>query len=308
MFADTEVRIMNDLRKSLTRAVTVAAMGVNFTPKLAQAAGTAAVENSTSTIWSGNGIDFPASVDFFPTRVIVPSAQGFPPVVAQPGAVGEAGYSPLVQVKFWGKTVVLNAPQIANATGRADKIVSINRSDDADQATLTYRETDGCYDNERVHYASFDASSPVAAAIEDVTYAPDFNAAPSPGYADPVNVPTNCSREPLVAFTNGQTGVTNPQRQGLSSALLDGLSPLNILKEIPEPTSRFDYSPIWDIHSATWTDAAVAAGLNVRQTDFSTALQQVAGGLATGFPADSPFGPGGFVVNCPVVSLDVNPN
>jgi hypothetical protein len=148
----------------------------------------------------------------------------------------------------------------------------------------------------------------VAAAIEDVTYAPDFNAAPAPGCADPVNVAASCSREPLIAFTNGQTGVTNPQRQGLSSALLDGLSPLNILKEIPEPTARFDYSPIWDIHFATWTDAAVAAGLNVRQTDFSSALQQVTDGLATGFPAGSPFEPRGFVVNCPVVSLDVNPS
>jgi hypothetical protein len=284
------------------------ALGVNFTPKLAQAAGTAAVENSTSVIWTGNGIDFPASVDFSPTRVVTPSAQGFPPSVAQPGAVGEAGYSPLVQVKFWGKTVVLNAPQIANASGRADKIVSINRADDPDQATVTYRETDGCYDNESVHYASFDASDPTSAAIEDVTYAPDFNAAPAPGCADPVNVAASCSREPLIAFTNGQTGVTNPQRQGLSSALLDGLAPLNILKEIPEPTSRFDYSPIWDVHFATWTAGAVAAGLNVRQTDFSAALQQVADGLATGFPVGTPFGPSGIAVNCPVVSLDVNPS
>jgi hypothetical protein len=280
---------------------------VNFTPELAQAAGTPAIENSTSTIWSGNGIDFPASVDFSPNRVLVPSAQGFPPVVAQPGAVGEAGYSPLVQVKFWGKTVVLNAPQIANASGRADKIVSLNWSDDTDEATVTYRETDGCYDKESVHYASFDASDPVAAAIEDLTYAPDFNAAPAPGYADPVNVPASCLREPLIAFTNGQTGVTDPQRQGLSSALLDGLAPLNILKEIPEPTARFDYSPLWDIHFETW-NAAVAAGLNLRQTDFSTALQQVADGQATGFPAGSPLGPTGFVVNCPVVSLDVNPS
>jgi len=50
----------------------------------------------------------------------------------------------------------------------------------------------------------------------------------------------------------------------------------------------------------------VAAGLNLRQTDFPAALQQVTGGNATGFPAGSPFGPSGFVVNCPVVSLDVN--
>ena len=102
------------------------ALGVNYTPKLAQAAGTPAVQNSTSQIGSGNGIDFPASVDFSPTRVIVPGPTGFPPAAAQAGAVGEPGYSPLVQVVFKDKTVVLNAPQIANATGQADKVVSIS--------------------------------------------------------------------------------------------------------------------------------------------------------------------------------------
>ena len=278
------------------------ALGVNYTPKLARAAGTAAVQNSTSQIGSGNGIDFPASVDFSPAHVLIPSATGFPPAVAQPGAVGEPGYSPLVQVVFRDQTVVLDAPQIANATGQADKIVSIARN----HRTVSYRETDGCYDNESVHYASFDASSPVAAAIEDVTYAPSLDAAPSPGCADAAVAAPNCSRESLIAFTNGQTGAANPQRQGLNAAILDGPPPLNILQEIPEQKSQFDYSPMWDVHQATWTDAAVMAGLNVRQTEFSAALQQVADGNATGFPAGSQFGASGFIVNCPVVSLDVN--
>ena len=263
------------------------ALGVNYTPK---------------KIWSGNGIAFPASVDFSPTRILIPSATGFPPAVAQPGAVGEPGYSPLVRVNFRGRTVVLDASQIANATGQADKIVAINPR----RGTVSYRETDGCYDDESVHYASFDSSSPVAATIEDVTYAPDLDAAPSPGCADAAVVSANCARESLIAFTDGQTGAANPQRQGLNAAILDGPPPLNILQEIPEPTSQFDYSPMWDVHLETWTGAAVAAGLNVRQTDFSAALQQVTDGNATGFPVGSPFGPSGFIVNCPVVSLDVN--
>jgi hypothetical protein len=277
------------------------ALGVNYVPKLAQALGTSAVQSSTSQIGSGNGIDFPASVDFSPSRIIVPSATGFPPLVAQPGAVGESGYSPLVEVTFRDKTVVLNAPQIANATGRADKVVAIATN----HRTVTYRETDGCYDNESVHYASFDASDPGAAAIEDVTYAPALAGAPSAGCADAAVVAPNCARESLIAFTNGQTGATNPQRQGLNAAILDGPPPLNILQEIPEPTSQFDYSPLWDVHLESWTSAAVAAGLNVRQTDFTAAKQQVDAGNATAFPS-GPFGPSGIVVNCPVVSLDVN--
>jgi len=280
------------------------ALGVNYAPKLAQAAGTAAVQNSTSQIGSGNGIDFPASVDFSPARLLTPSAQGYPPLAAQPGAVGEPGYSPLVQVIFRDTTVVLDAPQIANATGQADKIVTVA----PDHRTVSYRETDGCYDNESVHYASFDASDPGAAAIEDVTYAPNLNAAPTPGCADPAVVAANCSRESLIAFTNGQTGATNPERQGLNAAILDQEPPLNILKEVPHPGALFDYSPVWDIHLETWTNTAVTDGLNLRQTDFSAALEQVTAGLATGSPAGTPFGPSGLIVNCPVVSLDVNVN
>jgi hypothetical protein len=278
------------------------ALGVNYTPKLAQAAGTAAAQDSRSRIHAGNGIDFPATVDFSPARILKPSATGFPPTVAQPGAVGDPGYSPLVRVEYRGQPVVLDAPQIANATGHADKIVAISRQ----HRTLSYRETDGCYDNESVHYASFDASDPTAATIEDVTYAPSLNAAPSPGCADVAVVATTCSRESLIAFTNGETGTANPERQGLNAAILDGPPPLNILQEVPEPSSQLDYSPMWDVHLASWTSAAVAAALNVRQTDFSAALQQVTDGNVTGFPASSPFGPSGFIVNCPVVSLDVN--
>ena len=75
-------------------------------------------------------------------------------------------------------------------------------------------------------------------AIEDVTYAPNLNAAPSPGCADSVVVAANCSREPLIAFTNGQTGATNPEQQGENAAILDQESPLNILKEVREPTAQ----------------------------------------------------------------------
>jgi hypothetical protein len=276
------------------------ALGVNYTPKLAQAAGTPAVQDSRSWLWDGGGIHFPASVDFAPTRILTPSATGFPPVVAQPGAVGEPGYSPLVEVRFRGRTVVLDAPQIANRTGVADKVVDLGRR------TVSYRETDGCYDDESVHYASFDASDPAAATIEDATYAPALNAAPAPGCSDPAVTAPGCARESLIAFTNGQTGAANPQRQGLNAAILDGPPPLNILQEVPEPTGRFDYSPMWDVHLATWTSAAVSAGLNLRQTDFSSVLAQVSSGTVTGFPAGAPFGPSGFIVNCPVVSLDVN--
>ena len=276
------------------------ALRVNFTPKLAKAAGTIAVQNSASHIRSGNGIRFPATVNFAPKHVLVPSPTGFPPLKAKPGAIGQPGYSPLVRVNFRGRMVVLDAPQIANSSGRADKVVSLS----VGRHMVRYQETDGCYDNESVHYVSFDASLALAAAIEDVTYAPNLNAVPSAGCADPSGT-SPCGRESLIAFINGQTGVHNPERQGLNAAILDKLSPLNNLQEVPHPGALFDYSPMWDIHLAQWTAAAVSGGLNVRQTSFPKALKQVTNGLATG-PGGAPFGPSGFIVNCPVVSLDVN--
>jgi len=283
------------------------ALGVNYVPKLAQALGTAAVQNSTSAIGAGNGIEFPASVDFSPQHIITPDpVTGFPPIAAQPGAIGETGYSPLVLVNFRGTDVVLNAPQIANATGQADKVISI----DLAHQVVNYKETDGCYDNESVHYASFDASDFGAAAIEDVTYAPALDAAPSLGCADVAVVAANCSRESLIAFINGQTGTTKPQRQGLNAALLDGHSPLNILKEIPEPTAQFDYSPLWDIHLVRWNDTVLPVANRLRQTDFATAQTLVGSQAQSLTPSglSNTFGATGFIVNCPVVSLDVNPS
>src|SRR5262249_56533925 len=76
-----------DVRYVITDASTrsaAEALGVNYVPKLAQAAGTPAVQNSASEVGSGNGIAFPASVDFSPARILVPSATECPPLPAPP--------------------------------------------------------------------------------------------------------------------------------------------------------------------------------------------------------------------------------
>jgi hypothetical protein len=265
---------------------------VNYVPKLQNAVGTDAVQRVT--VRSDGTIVFPETVDFSPIHVIAPGPTGFPPSAAKPGAIGEAGYTPLIQLP---DGTVLNAPQIGNATGWADKVISVS----PDLSHVTYVETPGFYDNRNVHYASFDSSSYVASAIEDVTWAPALDAAPGLDDASSAS-----AREPLIAFTNGQTGVDNPNRQGLGSALLGEGSPLNTLDEIPEGQADPGfpaYSPLWDIHLAEWTPAAVAAGLNTRQRDFGTELALVAEGLVTG-PGGAPFGASGFIVNCPAVSLD----
>lgn len=144
-------------------------LGVNFAPRLANAKGTAAVQTVEKT---ATGIVFPATVDFRPTRAVVAGPSGFPPDVAVPGAVGEPGYSPLIELP---DGTVLNAPHISNPTGRADKVVDI----DTGANTVTYRRTDGFYEHKAVHYVSFEASVPVTAALENATLAPALDALPA---------------------------------------------------------------------------------------------------------------------------------
>ncbi len=264
-------------------AAAASSLRVNHSQKLANAAGTGAVQ----VITDNNGVyDFPATVDFSGTRQVAAGQQGFPPTVAQPGPMGEAGYSPLIQLPDGS---VMNAPHVMNDTGQAPKVVSIDLS----SMTVTYRETHGFQGGHAVHYASFDSSDMTAAALENVTYAPALGQAPSAG-----DDSTASSRATLVGFTNGQTGANNPQRQGFSSALLDGLDPLNVLAWNP---SQGHYSPLWDVNLAQWSDAAVSGGANVLQSDTGKAQQLASQGECTGF-GGGPLGASGFIVNCPIIS------
>jgi hypothetical protein len=260
--------------------------GANRSNKLANAAGTGAVQKVT--VARDGTIDFPASVNFAPARVVVPGPGGFPPADVAPGAVGEQGYSPLIQLP---DGAILNAPQIATGNGpddvahMADKVVSIDRA----HGTVVYKETDGFARGNAVKYVSTDASNPVAAALEDATLAPALDAAPFAGGDG-----TDSARATLVAFVNGAIGAGNPQRQGLNSALLDGLDPLNVLAWTP---NQGRYSPLWDVHLAAFAPNVAAT----RQTEVAKVFDLARDGTVTG-PGGAPFGPAGFIVDCPIVS------
>jgi hypothetical protein len=232
--------------------------------KLANARGTGAVQKVTL---HDGVVDFPATVDFSPQRSVVPGPGGFPPDLATPGAVGEPGYSPLIELP---DGTVLNAPQIANDTGRADKVVAM----DPAAGTVIYHETNGEARTHAVRYASFDASNPVAAALENATYAPALNDAPKVDGDG-----TDSARASLAAIVNGPTGAGNPERQGLNSAILDGLDPLNVLRWLPQ---QGRYSPLWDVHLITWTTAP----RRITQWD----------------DAPRPRVAAGFIVNCPIIA------
>ena len=288
-------------------------LGVNFVPKLANAADTSGVQLSSSN--DPKAINVPAGVDFSPTHVLVAGPNGFPPAQAAAGAVGNPGYSPLVQLP---SGVVLNAEQIGDGTttNGADKAHWADKVETVDTVnhTVGYDITNGCYEDQSVHYMSFDSSNPTAAAIEDVTLAPPLDNVPSPDCgtndlnATPPFIAPGCAREDLIAFINGQTGKDNVQRQGENAAILDHESPLNILEDVPNNGGQFNYSPMWDIHFLQW-DSNVPVSSRLRQTDFARAEALVgtrAQSITPTGTASNTFQSTGFIVNCPLVSIFAN--
>ena len=270
--------------------------GVNFAPKLANVIGTTAVQ--TVTVNSSGVIDFPATVTFGQAHVLTPGvAAPFPPAKATPGSTGQQGYSPLIMLP---SGIVLNASHVANASGRADKAISI----DTTARTITYKETLGFFANRRVHYASFDGSASTPATLEDVTFAAALAAGPR------VNDESSTSaRETIIAFTNGQTGVSNPERQGLGATILDGIVPLNILDDVPLTANgpgSVAYTPLWDVSLATWSPAAITAAINLHQTSVAAVRALAAQGMITS-PSGGAFGGSGPIANCPAISLEATP-
>jgi hypothetical protein len=274
------------ITEASTRAM-ASRYGVNVSRKLANASNTAAVQNGS---FRGGVLHLQATVDFAPVRSVVPDpAKGFPPLSAVPGAVGKAGYSPLVQLP---NGVVINAPHIANDTGLHDKLVG---APNYAVGTAKFQESEGFYEGKEVYYVSFDASAPDVAALEAATYVPSLNAAPGRGSNDK----KTSARSGIVPFANGQTGADNPNRQGLNSALLGEGDPLNVVQTEADDN---EYSPLWDVHIGVWSPAAVAAGKNVLQTDFDEIRHLGRSGVILG--PNGAFGAVGVIVNCPLISIE----
>lgn len=235
--------------------------GVNYAPRLRNALGTKAVQKGTLR---GGTLSFAGTVNFAPKTVVVPSATGFPPSKVAPGAVGDKSYSPLVDV---GGGVVLDAPQVANRTGRSDSVVKL----DTAHRRVTLKLLRGWFSGRPVLYVRTDASAQLVAALEGSTYAPNLAAAPGLG-----SDASSSARSAIIPVINGAH--EGAARQGLESALLGGGDPLNITQSFP---GGADYTPVWDLHPVVWSNAAIAAGKRVELTSSAQVAQDVKAGLLT---------------------------
>jgi hypothetical protein len=279
-----------------------AELGLNFSAKMtfmANAARTANFDQNNDLVFNAG------TVDFSPVRNIVPGPPGseFPPVSAQPGSVGDANYSPFVQVVNAGG-VIYNAPIVAFDVNASDiefpnggvdyskvhdEVVAI----DPANMTVTIQLINGFSFGRPVWYISMDASIPLAASIEHNTFAPlmaNLHLGADDSFSSPI--------ERIFIATNGTEDCANPQRQGLSADLNDGFRPNNTLGGIP--TIALDYSPAWDANLYTWTQDAINKGYREQLREEFQILTFVQDGLLTG-PGGAPFGSAGFSINCPIV-------
>jgi len=324
-------------------------LGVNYAPKLAniaigdpEAVQTVTLESPApdQNKFGQAVVDFQGAPDFSPTRIAEPGPTGFPLAKFQPGAVAGPGYSPFIRIA--GSDVVYNAPIVATGDGPFDVTHHTNTGDRVLGVHIAGPQQPGQYEDSWVDmlfvkgfdagqpilYLSTDAGQPLTSVLERSTYVPALDKAAYNGGDDFLG----SARERLFGFVNGQTGPDNPNAQGFvnlvkdghasedasagNTALIDALRNggdlLNVFGDFPtlsDPRHADAYSPLWDAQLGLWTDKAVKAGLNTRQTDevqvFNLAASRpdLITGInpATGQPA--PYGATGVDINCAVIGF-----
>lgn len=278
------------------------ALGLNWSPKLTYSDLGARVANigPNNTLIFQNG-----TVDFSPKHQVVAGKESaFPPSKADPGSKGDKDYSPLVLISNAGAHIY-NAPIIAFDVEESKLAAFCNGTPDYSvvhdkvvhicpgEGTVTLSLTQGFSFARPVLYLSLDASVPLAAALEKATYAPKL-AAVTIGNDDSAF----SAVERIFVTANGPTGVGNPQRQGLNSAVMGEGSPLNVFGGIP--TIATDYSPLWDANLGEWTQKAIDNGYRSRVIEEFQILGLVRDGWITA-PGGGAYGSAGIIINCPIV-------
>ena len=265
--------------------------GVVYAPLLAGVGAGCAGCLRTATERNG-AIAFPGAPDFSPKRAYVPSATGFPPASAAPGATATGAYTPFLRIGG----AVINAPIVATGTAPFDVTTHRNTADrvvaiDAQKKTVTLLLARGFAGGKKVLYLSTEASDPGAAAIERAIYVPALKAK---GGVVPIDVVANGPQQGLgFVALHGRLGTA-----ATAANVAQLGSTLNVLSSFPTGATAGAYSPLWAVTVLAWKPAARA------NAPVLTSLGDVAqhDGELTGPDGKSAPGPVGFVVNCPVVA------
>jgi hypothetical protein len=202
-------------------------------------------------------------------------------------------------------------PSLAAQKAWRSAIASLRSTGRVDVAFVRLPLLDGWQGGDRYYYHFVtDSSDPAAAAIEAGVYAPRLGNLPASGESNVFD------RSALLAFSpnaNGETGLANPERQGLNSTIVDGgVDPVNVFPLDPDNDRRYfnNYSPMWDAHVSQWTAQAIASGQRRAIRGFGDLRALVQRGLVTSFEG-SPGEENGFVaglratqliINCPVIA------
>ena len=238
-------------------------LGVIFAPRMANAIGSG---GESQARWSEDGrLIFEGWVDFSPTRSLIAGdfedeLFGFPPEVANPGAIASDDWSSYVVLP--DSDIVINAQMVANSTGIHDRIPNPNGISQADeddlnnpnisfdQASVVMQLLDGWHDDRPYYFHLVtDASDPAPSAIELGVFAPKLANLPTFG------VFPGGSMLPFSPTANGRTfdngdglGV-----QGLNTASLSDRQTQDPTNTFPIDPSDTRYVPMWDAHVTEFT-------------------------------------------------------
>lgn len=275
---------------------------VNAAPKLRNALGTRAVQ---SVVDAGGVVQFSGTVRFASSRPFRPGPDGIPPGAAPfPSSVGDENYSSLITT---GNGIVLNASQVANASGVHDSLVGLRLGVTHPEfptavGEVTLSTFGGAWNTAPLLYLHMDASTADVAALEGSTLAPNLNFAPGLGSNDP----GFSARSAIIPIENGRERRGDPERQGIMSFVQNQGDPLNVTQAFPGKQGD-TYSPVWDVHVLRWTEEAIAKNQRRRMRSASDVIGEFNKGnlrdTGTGPPNPSLDGirANDAISNCPIV-------
>jgi hypothetical protein len=204
--------------------------------------------------------------------------------------------------------LVLNAQILQNASGQHLRVKSI----DAAGGRVTLSILDGVQGGKQYFYHLVtDASVPIAAVLEKGVFAPKLAKIPEFGKSLPGEKSALLGFSPVL---NGRTDKGSGEDQGFSTALANGIDPINVFPIGPDNDNRSrenNYSPLWDAHVSMWTQAAIDTGKVHRIHSIDEQKSLIREGLLTSASINPP-GPGNpyvgglrptqAIIDCPVIA------